>query len=63
MEKEGSMETAENAKIGTRAVLGNSKQVSVAGPCRPEGGWKNLRSERWGNGRICRALKAMLRPF
>ena len=57
------METAENAKIGTRAVLGNSKKVSVAGPCRPEGGWKNLRSERWGNGRICRALKAMLRPF
>ena len=57
------MERAGHAKIGTRAVLGNSKKVGVAGPCKPEGSWENLRSERWGSGRICRALQAMLRPF
>lgn len=57
------MERVGHAKIGTRAVLGNSKKVGVAGPRKPEGGWENLRSERWGSGRICRASQAMLRPF
>ena len=57
------MERVGHAKIGTRAVLGNSKKVGVAGPRKPEGGWENLRSETWGSGRICRASQAMLRPF